>query len=89
MTDGYRVHALFRTLCYEVYVAPKQHTPAWTGLNAFELRDLAAVLKQTLVAYDNLWRYAISLCDGPASGAHTEAGAIMVHSIFTSNFTRH
>jgi len=41
------------------YVAPKATYPSLDRLNTSELRDFAAVLKQTLVSYDNLWRYAI------------------------------
>jgi UDPglucose--hexose-1-phosphate uridylyltransferase len=53
-------------------------------LNASELRDLAAVLKQTLVSYDNLWRmpfpYVMVLHQAPTDGG--DYGAFHFHIEF-------
>jgi UDPglucose--hexose-1-phosphate uridylyltransferase len=46
----------FARYAYEVYVAPKATHPSLDRLSDVELQDLAAVLKATLVRFDNLWR---------------------------------
>ncbi|MGD9635685.1 MAG: galactose-1-phosphate uridylyltransferase [Pirellulales bacterium] len=86
-TDGRRVIAendsaiafmpYFARYAYETYVAPKQAHQSIADLSAAELGDLAAVLKEMLVRYDNLWRmsfpYVLVLHQAPTDG-RTAAG---------------
>ena len=62
----------FARYAYETYVAPKQTHPSIAALSASELSDLAAVLKQVLVRFDNLWRmsfpYVMALHQAPTDG---------------------
>lgn len=62
---------------YEVYVAPKRRRPDLAALSDGELLDLAHVLKQVLVRYDNLWRmplpYVMTLHNAPTDGADYSA----------------
>jgi UDPglucose--hexose-1-phosphate uridylyltransferase len=69
----------FARYAYEVYVAPKATHPGIAALSPNEIQDLAAVLKQVLVKFDNLWRmpfpYVMPLHqaptdDGDYSGFH-------------------
>lgn len=46
----------FARYAYEVFVAPKQTHPNIAALSDIEIKDLAAILKQVLVKFDNLWR---------------------------------
>jgi UDPglucose--hexose-1-phosphate uridylyltransferase len=66
----------FARYAYEVYVAPKETHPGINGLSVKELRELAAVLKQTLTYFDNLWRmsfpYVMVLHQAPTDGGHHE-----------------
>jgi len=41
---------------YETYVTPRDTRPSLADLNAAELIDFAAVLHETLIRLDNLWR---------------------------------
>jgi len=41
---------------YETYVAPRETHASLADLNPAELRDFAAVLRETLIRLDNLWR---------------------------------
>jgi len=41
---------------YETYVAPRETHASLAGLSAAELSDFAAVLRETLIRLDNLWR---------------------------------
>ena len=41
---------------YETYVAPRETHASLADLNAAELSDFAAVLRETLIRLDNLWR---------------------------------
>ncbi len=41
---------------YETYVAPRETHASLADLNAAELNDFAAVLRETLIRLDNLWR---------------------------------
>lgn len=63
----------FARYAYEVYVAPKQTHASLAELNETELRDFAAVLKDTLVRFDNLWRmpfpYVMVLHQAPTDDA--------------------
>lgn len=62
----------FARYAYEVFVAPKQTHPSVAALSEPELRDFAAVLKTTLVKFDNLWRmpfpYVMPLHQAPTDG---------------------
>ena len=46
----------FARYAYEVFVAPKQSHQSIASLSDAEARDLAAVLKDTVVRFDNLWQ---------------------------------
>ena len=58
---------------YETYVAPRATRPSVADLDAAELDDLAAVLHETLIRMDNLWRmpfpYVMVLHQAPIDGA--------------------
>lgn len=62
----------FARYAYEAYVAPKITHPSLDRLSDKELMDLAAVLKTTLVRFDNLWRmpfpYVMVLHQAPTDG---------------------
>lgn len=58
---------------YETYVAPRATHPSIADLPADQLADFAAVLKETLVRLENLWRmplpYVMVLHQAPTDGA--------------------
>jgi UDPglucose--hexose-1-phosphate uridylyltransferase len=62
----------FARYAYEVFVAPKAIHPSITTLAQNELRDFAALLKQVLVKFDNLWQmpfpYVMPLHQAPTDG---------------------
>jgi UDPglucose--hexose-1-phosphate uridylyltransferase len=62
----------FARFAYETYVAPKQPYQSIADLSARELGDLAAVLKDVLVRFDNLWQmsfpYVLVLHQAPTDG---------------------
>jgi UDPglucose--hexose-1-phosphate uridylyltransferase len=62
----------FARYAYETYVAPKQSHQSIADLSPIELTDLAAVLREMLVRYDNLWRmsfpYVLVLHQAPTDG---------------------
>ena len=62
----------FARYAYEVFVAPKETHRSLATLSDEELRDFAAVLKNTLVRFDNLWRmpfpYVMALHQAPTDG---------------------
>jgi UDPglucose--hexose-1-phosphate uridylyltransferase len=62
----------FARYAYEVFVAPKATHPSIASLSEDELKDFAAVLKQVLVKFDNLWRmpfpYVMPLHQAPTDG---------------------
>ena len=66
----------FARYAYETYVAPKQPHQSIADLSASELTDLAAVLKNILVRYDNLWQmsfpYVLVLHQAPTDGKSAE-----------------
>jgi UDPglucose--hexose-1-phosphate uridylyltransferase len=66
----------FARYAYEAYVAPKQAYQSIADLSAGELGDLAHVLKEMLVRYDNLWRtsfpYVLVLHQAPTDGNRAE-----------------
>jgi UDPglucose--hexose-1-phosphate uridylyltransferase len=63
----------FARYAYETYVAPKRRHPSIAALSDGELLDLALILKQVLVRFDNLWRrpfpYVMVLHQAPTDGA--------------------
>lgn len=90
LADGRRVLAengsalgfvpYFARYAYETYVAPKQTYPSLADVPEPELLELAQVLKQVLVRFDNLWQmefpYVMALHQAPTRGAH---GAFHFH----------
>jgi UDPglucose--hexose-1-phosphate uridylyltransferase len=62
----------FARYAYEVFVAPKATHPSLAALSKEERSDLAGVLKQVLVKFDNLWRmpfpYVMPLHQAPTGG---------------------
>jgi UDPglucose--hexose-1-phosphate uridylyltransferase len=63
----------FARYAYEVFVAPKATHPSIATLSSRELSDFAALLKQVLVKFDNLWHmpfpYVMPLHQAPTDGA--------------------
>ena len=66
----------FARYAYEVYVAPKGTHPSLSALSGSERIDLAAVLKQVVVKYDNLWQmpfpYVMPLHQAPTDGTSND-----------------
>lgn len=64
----------FARYAYEVYVAPKQTHRSLADLSDAEVQGFAAILKETLVRLDNLWRmsfpYVMALHQAPTDGEH-------------------
>jgi UDPglucose--hexose-1-phosphate uridylyltransferase len=62
----------FARYAYEVFIAPKATHPSLAALSEAEVRDLAAVLKQVLIKFDNLWQmpfpYVMPLHQAPTDG---------------------
>ncbi|HEY4232132.1 MAG TPA: galactose-1-phosphate uridylyltransferase [Lacipirellulaceae bacterium] len=62
----------FARFAYETHVAPKQPHQSIADLSQLELADLATVLKDVLVRFDNLWRlsfpYVLVLHQAPTDG---------------------
>ena len=62
----------FARYAYEVFVAPKTTHASLATLSSDELRDFAALLKQVLVKFDNLWQmpfpYVMPLHQAPTDG---------------------
>ncbi len=62
----------FARYAYEVFVAPKATHASIATLDPEELRDFAALLKQVLVKFDNLWQmpfpYVMPLHQAPTDG---------------------
>lgn len=67
----------FARYAYEVFVAPKQTHPSIASLSDGEVHDLASVLKETLVRFDNLWQmpfpYVMPLHQAPTDGGDYRA----------------
>jgi UDPglucose--hexose-1-phosphate uridylyltransferase len=63
----------FARFAYETHVAPKQPHQSIADLSRSELTDLAAVLKDVLVRFDNLWQssfpYVLVLHQAPTVGS--------------------
>ena len=62
----------FGRYAYETFVAPKQAHASIADLASGELSDLAAVLRETLIRFDNLWQmsfpYVMALHQAPTDG---------------------
>jgi len=62
----------FARYAYEVFVSPKATHASLASLTAPEVRDLAEVLQNILVRFDNLWRmpfpYVMALHQAPTDG---------------------
>jgi len=60
---------------YETFVAPRATRPSLADLTPEELADFAAVLRETVIRLDNLWRiafpYVMVLHQAPTDGAPT------------------
>jgi len=58
---------------YETFIAPRATRPTLADLAPAELADLAAVLRETMIRLDNLWRmsfpYVMVLHQAPTDGA--------------------
>jgi UDPglucose--hexose-1-phosphate uridylyltransferase len=63
----------FARFAYEAFVAPKASHQSIADLSELELVDLASVLRQLLVRFDNLWQmpfpYVMALHQAPTDGA--------------------
>lgn len=69
----------FARYAYETYVGPRWPVPSIADLGDGMRRDLAAVLREVLIRYDNLWRqpfpYVLALHNAPTDGgAHPGFG---------------
>ena len=66
----------FARYAYETFVAPKQPHQSIADLSKAERTDLAAVLKEVLVRFDNLWQmsfpYVLVLHQAPTDGRHAD-----------------
>ena len=62
----------FARYAYEVFVAPREARPHIASLSTAEVCDLAKVLKETTVRFDNLWQmpfpYVMPLHQAPTDG---------------------
>jgi galactose-1-phosphate uridylyltransferase (family 1) len=66
----------FARYAYETFVVPRQAHASIADLSAAEVGDLAAVLQEVLVRFDNLWRmsfpYVLVLHQAPTDGRRHE-----------------
>ena len=66
----------FARYAYETFVTPRQPHASLADLSTGELRDLAAVLLEVLVRFDNLWSmsfpYVMALHQAPTDGRNHE-----------------
>jgi UDPglucose--hexose-1-phosphate uridylyltransferase len=62
----------FARYAYETYVAPLRSVPTIAALDATERRDLATVLRDVVIRFDNLWQvpfpYVMALHQAPMKG---------------------
>jgi UDPglucose--hexose-1-phosphate uridylyltransferase len=65
----------FARYAYETYVSPTRSVPTIDALDDAERRDLATVLRDVVVRFDNLWRmpfpYVMALHQAPVKGDTT------------------
>ena len=63
----------FARYAYEVFVAPKQTHASIVEMSDAEVQDFAAVLRETLTRFDNLWQmpfpYVMTLHQAPTDGS--------------------
>ena len=66
----------FARYAYETFVTPKNAHQSLADLSDAEVLDLAAVLQEVLIRFDNLWQmsfpYVLVLHQSPTDGAHHE-----------------
>lgn len=66
----------FARYAYETFVAPQQAYQSLADLSAAEVLDLAAVLRDVLVRFDNLWNmpfpYVMAVHQAPTDGTYHE-----------------
>ncbi len=66
----------FARYAYETYVAPKQAHPSLASLSDGERKDLATILQEVLIRFDNLWQmpfpYVMALHQSPTDGQSHE-----------------
>jgi UDPglucose--hexose-1-phosphate uridylyltransferase len=59
----------FARYAYEVYILPKRQASSLADLSLIERRDLAALMREMAIRYDNLWRrpmpYVMALHQAP------------------------
>lgn len=62
----------FARYAYEVFIAPRQTHSSIASLNTQEARDLAAILREITIRFDNLWQmpfpYVMPLHQAPTDG---------------------
>lgn len=62
----------FGRYAYEVFVAPKATRPSVAALSEAEVSDFAAILRQVVIKFDNLWQmpfpYVMPLHQAPTDG---------------------
>lgn len=62
----------FARYAYEVFIAPRRTHPSIASLNAQEVSDLADVLREITIRFDNLWQmpfpYVMPLHQAPTDG---------------------
>lgn len=67
----------FARYSYEAYVAPKTRHASLADLSQSEIVDLASVLSEVLIRFDNLWKmpfpYVLALHQAPTDGADHSA----------------
>jgi UDPglucose--hexose-1-phosphate uridylyltransferase len=67
----------FARYAYETFVAPKRPCMSLADLTRDERRDLAAVLREVLIRFDNLWRmpfpYVMALHQAPSDGGRYDS----------------
>lgn len=86
MNDGRRTFAesdsavafvpYFARYAYETFVTPRQAHQSLVDLSEAELQDLASVLQEVLIRFDNLWQmsfpYVMALHQAPTDGQHSD-----------------
>jgi UDPglucose--hexose-1-phosphate uridylyltransferase len=70
----------FARYAYETYVAPHSERPDDCGSERTRRRDLATVLRDVVIRFDNLWRmpfpYVMALHQAPVQGETTGSTSI-------------
>jgi UDPglucose--hexose-1-phosphate uridylyltransferase len=66
----------FARYAYETFVVPRESHASLADLSGAELRDLAGVLQEVLIRFDNLWKmsfpYVMALHQAPTDGRRHE-----------------